>query len=171
MYRILLDDYKIDRLRIDFDAPGGSDQVDIRKIMFMDDQIYHSDELPQNIWGYTAIWFDELRTIKSKVENIAKREFNVCVCIYYPDGNSGVDFHSDFIAFGDTRLIPSLSIGEEREFHLREKESRDIYKIVLENGSLLIMGENCQERYEHSLPINPKYKNGRINLTFRPFGF
>ena len=31
------------------------------------------------------------------------------------------------------------------------------------------MGKNCQEKYEHSIPCNKKYKNPRINLTFRLF--
>lgn len=45
----------------------------------------------------------------------------------------------------------------------------DEYPIDLPNGSLLLMGDGCQERYEHSLPLDPGCTAPRINLTFRPF--
>jgi len=64
-----------------------------------------------------------------------------------------------------------LSLGEERDFFLREKETLAETKIILENGSLIMMGENCQELYEHSLPTNNINKRPRINLTFRKYGF
>ena len=111
-----------------------------------------------------------MKIVKEKVETYTGHQFETCVCIYYPDGNSGVGYHSDFIAFGDTTLIPSLSLGEDRIFKLREKETLIEHEILLNNGSLIIMGEHCQERYEHSLPENSKYKNPRINLTFRKYG-
>ena len=75
------------------------------------------------------------------------------------------------IAYGDTNIIPSISLGEEREFQLRENATQEIYNITLENGSMIIMGENCQKNYEHALPPHSKYKNARINLTFRKYGF
>ena len=167
LYNILIDTYQIDQSRISL--PGSAGKSDFGKLMFIDKDIYDSNELPEAQWGKSLVWFEELLAIKSRVQDISQGIFNVCVCIYYPDGNSGVGFHSDFKAFGETDLIPSLSIGEEREFQLREKETQKVFSKNLEEGSLLIMGENCQERYEHSLPVNPIYNNGRINLTFRPF--
>ena len=109
--------------------------------------------------------------LKKSIEKHTGIKFETCVCIFYPNGNSGVDFHSDYIAFGDTTIIPSLSIGEERIFLLREKETGKVNELKLENGSLLVMGEYCQERYEHALPLNSDYKKPRINLTFRKYGF
>lgn len=149
---------------------GDHIKLNYGKIMFLDEDIYQKNLLPPAVWGNTAVWSEKMTTLKRKVELHTSRKFEVCVCIFYPDGNSGVDFHSDLIAFGDTSYIPSISLGEEREFVLREKENFQEYEINLANGSLIIMGENCQELYEHSLPTNPKYKNGRINLTFRKFG-
>lgn len=67
-----------------------------------------------------------------------------------------IDFHSDFVAFGDTSIIPSISLGEEREFIFREIESGNKFVTPLAHVSL---------------PINPDYKNERINLTFRKYGF
>ncbi len=139
--------------------------------MFIDQVLYEVNVFPEEQWGKTAVWPDNLFKIKQRVEALTKKPFQVCVCIYYPNGNNRVSYHSDYSAFGDTTTIPSISIGEERAFLLREKSSQIEHEIFLEEGSLLIMGEHCQERYEHSLPIRPKYKNGRINLTFRQYGF
>lgn len=140
------------------------------KHMFMDQCLFDEDKLPAQAWGKTSVWSDQVRLIKEKVELFTGHQFQVCVCIYYPDGTSGVDFHSDFVAFGDTNYIPSLSLGEEREFVLRNKLNGKETGIELANGSLVTMGNKCQELYEHALPENPKYKNPRINLTFRKYG-
>jgi hypothetical protein len=145
-------------------------KLNFGKTIFMDEDIFNKNLLPSSIWGNTAVWSEKMRALKRKVELHTSRKFEVCVCIFYPDGNSGVDFHSDYLAYGDTSYIPSISLGEEREFVLREKDNFQRYEINLANGSLIIMGEECQELYEHSLPTNPKYKNGRVNLTFRKFG-
>ena len=150
---------------------GETYNVNFGKIMFVDQDLLDENRFPEQHWGPTKPWTDKLKTVKELIENHTNQKFQVCVLIYYPDGNSGVDFHSDYAAFGDTSIIPSISLGEEREFIFREKESGNKFVTALENGSLITMGKYCQERYEHSLPINPDYKNQRINLTFRKYGY
>ncbi|MCH2490888.1 MAG: alpha-ketoglutarate-dependent dioxygenase AlkB [Flavobacteriales bacterium] len=68
-------------------------------------------------------------------------------------------------------MIASVSLGQERLFNLREKATQKEHELLLHQGSLLNMGEGCQELYEHALPLNPEYKQPQINLTFRKFGF
>lgn len=170
LYTTLTTAYSITDLQIQT-ADGTYRTTDFGKLMFMDRELYESNALPSEQWGNTAVWFEALEAVKKKVEAHANRAYHVCVCICYPDGNSGVDYHSDFPAFGDTSSISSISLGEERVFCLREKATQEVYSIVLQSGSLLLMGEHCQERYEHALPIDPAYKNPRINLTFRTYGY
>lgn len=170
LYTTLTTSYEITDLRVKT-ANGEHVITDFGKIMFMDKELYESNALPSAQWGKTAVWFKELEAVKNRLATLTNRAYHTCVCIYYPDGNSGVGFHSDYTAFGDTSCIPSISLGEERVFCLREKATQEVYSTVLHHGSLLVMGKHCQERYEHSLPTNPAYKNPRINLTFRTFGF
>lgn len=141
------------------------------KVMFVDQNLLDENRFSEEHWGITMGWFGSLKKLKDKIEKFTNNEFQTCVLIYYPDGNSGVDFHSDYSAFGDTTLIPSISLGEAREFKFREKESRIEFTQLLTDGSLIIMGKHCQERYDHSLPLNHNCKKPRINLTFRKFGF
>lgn len=141
-----------------------------RKIMFMDQHLIDSNRLPSSVWGKTASWFDALKAVKNEIEVYTARAFNVAVCIIYPDGHSGVGYHSDLEAFGDTSCIPSLSLGAERTFCLREKATTKVYEQVLTNGSLLVMGKDCQRLYEHALPEDDTCEDLRVNITFRAFG-
>lgn len=171
LYAELISVYDIASQKIPFLSEEDTAQNNTGKIMFMDEHLYKKNAFPEFIWGKTAVWSTALIAIKKKVETYTGLSFSVCVCIFYPDGTSGVAYHSDHAAFGDTTVIPSISIGEERNFLLREKETMKVYDILLKEGSMLIMGEHCQERYEHSLPTNVQYTKGRINLTFRQYGF
>lgn len=140
------------------------------KMMFLDQDLIENHAFPQSTWGNNTEWSEDMLSIKKRVESYVGHEFKTCVCIYYPDGNSGVDYHSDKRAFGDTSILPSMSLGEERQLNLRENNSGKVSSLVLKHGSLFIMEKGCQEHFEHSLPMNAKYKNPRINLTFRKYG-
>ncbi|RLK03166.1 alpha-ketoglutarate-dependent dioxygenase AlkB [Tenacibaculum discolor] len=141
------------------------------KLMFVDSDLIRKNVFPKSDWGNIMEWPKYMFPIKKQIEELTGQEFKTCVCIYYPDGNSGIDYHSDKMAFGNTDIIPSISLGEERLFYIRENKTMVENKILLKHGSLLVMEERCQEYYEHSLPENPKYLNPRVNLTFRKYGF
>lgn len=137
------------------------------KMMFIDKSLKEADRFPEAIWGVSHVWSEPVRELKRKVEEYTGQEFQTCVCIYYPDGTSGVEYHSDLSAFGSTDYIPSFSLGAERPFQLRELSTSQVHELVLQNGSLVIMGAHCQERYEHALPLDPTCQWPRINMTFR----
>ena len=140
--------------------------------MFLDKELENSDIVP-NIWGTDIsrnVWSGIVENVKERVENLTGKRYNICLCNYYATGNRTIGFHSDQEEYGSISCIASISLGEEREFVFRsKKDPTNKTGLVLEHGSLIIMGENCQERYEHSVPANKKCKNGRINLTFRLF--
>ncbi|MCB1860782.1 MAG: alpha-ketoglutarate-dependent dioxygenase AlkB [Gammaproteobacteria bacterium] len=150
---------------------GKTYTLDTGKCMFVDAPLLDQAKLTE-AFGPRQLWLPELLSIKQRIESVTGRRYNVAVCIYYPDGNAGVGFHSDLVAYGDTSSIATLSLGQARAFAFRSVDSPDdSYQLCLSNGSLLIMGEHCQERYEHSLPIVPECTRPRINLTFRAYGW
>ena len=150
---------------------GSTFLSDTGKIMFVDPELTDTSLFPEP-HGRRVAWPPLLEALRDRLERLTGREFNVCVCIYYRDGGVGVDFHSDLRSFGPVSYIPSISLGAERRFSLRQREQHsDEVSLVLADGSLLIMGDGCQERYEHSLPLDPDCSEPRINLTFRPFGW
>ena len=96
-------------------------------------------------------------------------EFNVCLLNYYEDGNQRIGWHSDREELGRTTPIVSISLGATREFLIRSKTDgvRDRASISMTNGSMVVMENECQMQYLHSVPSDKNVTSGRINLTFR----
>lgn len=142
-----------------------------KTIAFIDSSI-DRDVIPK-IWGknITVLEFTpELYEIKTDLESILNFKFNICLANYYDTGKNSIGWHCDNEEKGSTSCIASISLGAERLFTFRKRGMRDIYKsIVLNHGSLLVMGKGCQENYDHSLPVDKTIKDPRLNLTFRLF--
>jgi len=113
-------------------------------------------------------WTSELRDLKQLVEKLTETKFNSCLLNLYHNGNEGLAWHSD-----DEKVlrrngtIASLSFGAERKFSLKHKKTKQTISIVLEHGSLLVMKDETQVYWLHSLPKTKKIVMSRINLTFR----
>ncbi|MFZ0327482.1 MAG: alpha-ketoglutarate-dependent dioxygenase AlkB [Nitrososphaeraceae archaeon] len=113
-------------------------------------------------------WTNELRGLKQLVEKITGTKFNSCLLNLYHDGNEGMAWHSDDEkALERNATIASLSFGAERKFSLKHKKTKQTISIVLEHGSLLVMKDETQMHWLHSLPKVKKIVTPRINLTFR----
>ena len=121
--------------------------------------------------GRSCEAFPDMLTLMEKVNAKLNTQFDVCVCLYYPDGHEYLDFHTDYSAFGPVNKIASLSIGAERQFMIRERGNREriSLELQLEDRSLLVMGDNFQNLYEHALVKQPHIKLPRFNFTFRQF--
>jgi len=169
LYESLLSTYPVTRLH---EIPMGAEThtTDYGKLNFLTPALFKDNALPEAQWGPSAIFPRLLEDTRQRIKVLLAVNFEVGVAIYYPDGTVGVDYHTDYAAFGDTSIIASLSVGEERLFCLRNKKTGEIFQQQLAAGSLFVMGEGCQENYEHSLPVDPIYKNPRLNITFRKFG-
>ena len=150
-------------------ADGSIHRTGTSKLMFVDRELVDYSLLHES-FGSRLEWPSIVAALRDRVEGLTGIEFSVCVCIYYVNGGVGIDFHSDLPAFGPVSVIPSLSLGQARELVFRRKSDHsDQFRLELEDGSLLVVGDRCQANYEHSLPINPDYQHPRINLTFRAF--
>ena len=113
-------------------------------------------------------WTQGLRELKARVEAISGATFNSCLLNLYHSGNEGMGWHSDDEkTLVENAPIVSLSLGAERKFSLKHKETKQSVSVILENGSLLLMKGTTQTHWVHSLPKNKKVTNPRVNLTFR----
>ncbi|KPV93699.1 hypothetical protein AN214_04268 [Pseudoalteromonas sp. P1-9] len=144
---------------------------DYGKVTFMDENLLEQNVLPSEIWGPTQQWTASIKQLKQQIERFTGHRFHFCVCIYYPNGNVGVDYHCDLPAYGDTEYIASISLGAQRIFSFREISTQETTQLILKSGSLLIMGDKCQQNYEHAMLLNPECNLQRINLTFRKYGY
>lgn len=89
---------------------------------------------------------------------------------WYEDGSEYIGYHSD----NEKDLISgapiySLSLGATRKFKIKNKISKEVIDIVLDDGMLVVMGGDMQKEFWHSIPKTTKCQNKRINLTFRAF--
>jgi alkylated DNA repair dioxygenase AlkB len=113
-------------------------------------------------------WTKELRELKARIEAISGATFNACLLNLYHSGNEGMAWHSDDEASLVKNVpIASLSLGAERKFSLKHKQTRQTISVVLENGSLLVMKGITQTHWLHTLPKTRKITTPRVNLTFR----
>lgn len=171
LYTLLINKYKLDRSRIIINAGGKLIKTDSFKILFATERLIRQNSHPEEIHGKSFLWDGAMLKLKEKIEKLLEKEFELAMCLYYPNGNYFAPYHSDQETSGINTILPSLSLGEEREFSFIEKETSKEINLNLANGSLLIMEAHCQSRYTHSLPQNSKYKKGRINITFREPNF
>lgn len=86
----------------------------------------------------------------------------------YRNGHQNIGAHSDNEGdLHDNAFIVSVSLGAARDFIFTHKETNEKVKILLEPGSVLLMGGDCQKNWKHELPKRLRVKDPRINLTFR----
>ena len=110
-----------------------------------------------------------LQAIKKRVEAIAGVTFTTCLLNLYRDGNDSNGWHADNEKeLGKNPIIASVSLGAPRLFKFRHKVDKSQQaKIILEPGSLLLMGGSTQHHWHHQLPKTARKIAPRINLTFR----
>ena len=119
-----------------------------------------SDAFPQ--------WLEDLR---AQVTSKTEISFNSCLANYYRNGMDSVDWHADDEPIlGKNPTVASISLGEERVFQLRHRQSKERFDLSLPHGSMLLMGPGVQEYWQHKIPKKKSLTEARINFTFRSLG-
>ena len=113
-------------------------------------------------------WTAELVELKKITEELTGEKFNSCLLNLYHNGDEGMTWHSDAEkVLKKNGAIASLSLGAERKFTFKHKETKETISLILENGSLLVMKGSTQTYWLHRLPPTKLISTPRINLTFR----
>ncbi|MFD0930764.1 alpha-ketoglutarate-dependent dioxygenase AlkB family protein [Methylophilus glucosoxydans] len=115
-------------------------------------------------------WTPLLLSIKKKIEEVCKKNFNSVLLNYYRSGLDSLGFHSDDEPeLGENPSIASLSLGETRTFIFKHKKNKSIapMKIYLTDESLIVMDGDIQKNWIHGIPKEPLKLGARVNLTFR----
>jgi alkylated DNA repair dioxygenase AlkB len=133
---------------------------------------YHAD--PGVSYRYSGVehqatpWPDYLGEVRRRVEEAAGAGFNSLLLNYYRDGGDSIGYHADDEPeLGTNPVVPSLSLGAARTFHLRHNDSRLRLSFELGHGSLLVMAGTTQHHWRHAVPKTSRPVGARINLTFR----
>ena len=159
--------------------------------VYCDPEIANDKKKIPAIWGDDVTvkeWTPELLEIKTKIEQKVKEltgidwKYNIALGNRYTRAKDFISMHADKEELGSTQSIASLSLGIPRTFHYASNDMTEKTSVVLENGFLIFMGENCQEKYRHGMKKEKlidlateetltKYNNTRINLTFRVWNY
>ncbi|MEQ9404624.1 MAG: alpha-ketoglutarate-dependent dioxygenase AlkB [Cyclobacteriaceae bacterium] len=121
-----------------------------------------------NTTKHALKWNKELLALKKMAEEQSKETYNSCLLNLYHSGDEGMAWHSD----GERDLkengaIASISLGAERKFSFKHKQSKERIDMFLEHGSMMVMKGTTQTHWMHRLPPTKKVRSPRINLTFR----
>jgi len=116
------------------------------------------------------LWTSILLELKQKAETWSNSTFNSCLLNYYLDGEDGMGWHSD----NEKELIKnacicSLSFGASRKMKFKHKTTQEVVDLYLEPGSIVLMKNEIQDFWLHSIPKTKKVNTERINLTFRTY--
>jgi alkylated DNA repair dioxygenase AlkB len=144
----------------------GKEIITARKIIWMSQNnlpYTYSGTLKQGI-PFT----EEIAFLKTKLEQYTNTKFNACLLNFYQNGKQAMGWHSD----NESSIVPnstiaSISLGAERDFYFKHKQSNQKVSVFLENGSLCLMENQIQQYWLHQLPVRTKVLAPRINLTFR----
>jgi alkylated DNA repair dioxygenase AlkB len=137
-----------------------------RKVAWYGDSDF--DYKYSNITKKALLWTPELLQLKTLIETRTGETFNSCLLNLYHSGDEGMAWHSDAEkTLKRNGAIGSISLGAERKFAFKHKETKEVVSMVLEHGSLLIMKDATQTNWLHRLPPTKLVSKPRINLTFR----
>ena len=115
--------------------------------------------------GFTKDLFE----IKKKIETKTTAIFTTCLLNLYRDGSDSNGWHADNEKeLGKNPVIASVTLGQERFFHLKHRTRKELkHKLLLEHGSLLLMKGATQHHWLHQIAKTRRTIEERINLTFR----
>ncbi|SMG52251.1 alpha-ketoglutarate-dependent dioxygenase AlkB family protein [Arenibacter troitsensis] len=122
-----------------------------------------------NITMHPHAFTAELLELRNKLQMEIGVHFTSCLLNLYRNGKDSNGWHADDEkALGKNPIIASISLGQERYFHLKHKLKKDLkQKLLLEHGSLLLMKGETQHCWYHQIPKTSKTIQERINITFR----
>jgi alkylated DNA repair dioxygenase AlkB len=119
--------------------------------------------------GEKFVRFPHLCSVLDKLCYADRYDFNSVLLNLYKDGKETINWHSDKEEIiGPNPIIACINLGATRKFWFRKKEKgSEKFFYEVEDGDLLVMGENCQTNYLHAILKEPEITEPRISLTFR----
>ena len=114
-------------------------------------------------------WTPLLAQIRTRLVDALGLPLNGVLLNYYRDGQDSMGWHSDDeVELGRNPHIVSLNLGGSRRFDLRRKgHNRIEHSLLLNQGSLLVMGGPTQHYWQHQIAKTRMPCAPRLNLTFR----
>lgn len=113
----------------------------------------------------------KIELLRSNLEFLAESVFEVCFLNGYENQSDHLGWHADdSVEMDDNRPIGIVSLGVEREIWFRPQDDKEsVRKVLLGNGSLLLMPAGFQDTHYHRIPKASFQCGERISLTYRGY--
>ena len=113
-------------------------------------------------------WAPCLKEMRDILHQSTDQYCNHAVVNRYLNGSDNIGYHRDKDRdFVENSSVLTLSFGQERIFTLKDNSRNITQKIILQPGSLMILGPKTNTEWKHSIPKTKTAKNTRISITFR----
>ena len=140
-----------------------------RKEITMGKDYVFSGELHKSV-----AWNEHVRKLMIRINETLDVDMNSAYLNYYKGGNDSLGYHTDKEAQVDhvNQPVISISYGADRTFWFKDVKSGFEIPVLLQDGDLCIMGNNCQNMYQHCIKKEPLVgSDERISITFRHLKF
>lgn len=109
---------------------------------------------------------DTLDHISSHLPQAAN--FNSCLLNRFKTGKDYTPEHSDkHQESNNPDSVALLSVGTPREFHFRNKRTKQVTKLTLHPRTLLYLSPECNQTHKHLRPKAPTITSASYSFTFR----
>ncbi len=115
-------------------------------------------------------WTSTIQSLKERVSQACAVNFNSVLLNLYRNERDSMGMHADDEPeLGKQPVIASLSLGAPRilQWKHRQRKGLGSQRLLLEDGSLLVMRGNTQRCWKHGINKQRTPCGPRINLTFR----
>lgn len=116
----------------------------------------------------TEHWTPTVKDIVDRASIEVDQTLNHCVCTLYRDENDSLAFHTDkTLDLQPNSKILSISFGAARPFVFEEINGNNRQTIMLQPGSIIVIGPKTNARYRHTIPKINESCGPRISLSVR----
>jgi len=114
------------------------------------------------------IMSEKLKDITKKINEKLGTNFNTILMNVYRGGDDCISYHKDKeVGWVEKTGFATLAFGAERDFQVRNNETKEVQTILHKNGLCLYMPYPMNDNYMHGVPKRKKITETRISLTFR----
>ena len=109
-----------------------------------------------------------LTELLQKTNELFKANYNGILVNKYSEGKDYIGAHSDDESALDAIGVVAISYGEERNFRIRDKNTKKIViDVPTQQGMYIHMGGKFQQEFTHEIPKQLRLKGTRYSFTFR----
>ena len=116
-------------------------------------------------------WLEQVEFFKNSFNTLFNTKINGALFNLYEKGQDYISYHSDSEVLPPLDMVIAISLGQSRDFYFKEKGTGEVTKTVINNGDLMLMYGQTQNKYLHSVPkrtgANASAMGPRLSITFR----